>query len=108
VINFRPLEISIVLDNFISNAKKAGATSMVIKFEMMNKKLHIYISDNGKGVDNKILDKLFKRGETTTSGSGIGLYHIQTIIERMGGSVKFAGNNIEDLGKGACFEVMLP
>jgi signal transduction histidine kinase len=108
VIEFRPLEISIVLDNLISNAKKAGATAMSVKFKMLNKKLHISVSDNGKGVDNKMLNRLFKRGETTTNGSGIGLHHIKTIIEKMGGDVKFAGNNVEDLGKGACFEVILP
>ena len=108
VIKFRPLEISIILDNFISNARKAGATSMSIKFKMLNKTLHIYISDNGKGVNNKMIERLFKRGETTTKGSGIGLHHIKTIIERMGGNVKFKGNNIEGLGKGACFEVTLP
>ncbi|MBI5150358.1 MAG: ATP-binding protein [Candidatus Omnitrophica bacterium] len=108
VVEFRPLEISIVLDNLISNAKKAGATTMAIKFKMLNKKLHIHVSDNGKGVDNKMLNKLFKRGETTTNGSGIGLHHIKTIIEKMGGEVKFVGNDVEDLGKGACFEVILP
>lgn len=108
VVEFRPLEISIVLDNLISNAKKAGATAMAIKFKMLNKKLHIHVSDNGKGVDNKMLTRLFRRGETTTNGSGIGLHHIKTIIEKMGGEVKFAGNDVEDLGKGACFEVILP
>jgi len=108
VIKFRPLEISIVLDNFISNARKAGATSMAIKFKMLSKILHINISDNGKGVDNKMIERLFKRGETTTNGSGIGLHHIKTILEKMGGSVKFAGNDVGKLGKGACFEVTLP
>lgn len=108
VIEFRPLEISIVLDNFISNARKAGSTLMTINFKILNKKLHIYIADNGKGVDSKMLERLFKRGETTTHGSGIGLYHIKTIIEKMGGEVRFVGNDFEELGKGACFEVTLP
>lgn len=108
VANFRPLEISIILDNLISNARKAGATSMTVKFKILNKKLHIYISDNGKGVDKKVTTDLFKRGMTTTNGSGIGLYHIKTIVERMGGSVVFAGNELKELDRGACFKVILP
>jgi len=108
VIEFRPLEISIVLDNFISNARKAGASLMAIKFKLFNKRLHIYIADNGKGIDTKMTERLFNRGETTTHGSGIGLYHIKTIIEKMGGEVRFVGNDFEELGKGACFEVILP
>ncbi len=108
IIKFSPLEISIVLDNFISNARKAGASLIYIMFRLLNKKLHLFISDNGKGVDLEMVEKLFKRGETSTKGSGIGLHHIKTIIEEMKGSVRFVGNNKNNLGKGACFEVILP
>ena len=105
---FRPLEISIMLDNFISNSKKAGAAEMSIDFRITGKELHIYIGDNGKGVDNELSKFIFERGYTTTSGSGIGLSHVRSIVESMDGSISFKGNNFENLGKGACFEVILP
>lgn len=108
VTRFRPLEVSIVLDNFISNAKKAGASSISLRFKVANKHLHIQIADNGKGIDSKISKNIFNRGFTTTKGSGIGLHYVKTILENMKGSVKFMGNDFEDLGRGACFEVTLP
>ena len=36
--------------------------------------------DNGIGIDDEIVDKIFDFGFTTTSGSGLGLFHIQNII----------------------------
>jgi signal transduction histidine kinase len=108
ITHFRPLEIAIVLDNFISNAKKAGASSIAIKFKTVNKHLQIQIADDGKGIEAKIVKNIFNRGFTMTKGSGIGLHHIKTIVENMRGSVGFLGNDIKDLEKGACFEVMLP
>lgn len=107
VTKFKPLEISIVLDNFISNSKKARATILHVKFEVDDRKLHVYFSDNGRGVDTGVIKYMFERGFTTTNGSGIGLHHIKSIIESMGGTVRFAGNNLEGLGRGACFEVVL-
>jgi anti-sigma regulatory factor (Ser/Thr protein kinase) len=107
VTRFRPLEISIVLDNFISNSKKSGAKEMTVSFKIIKKKLHMYVADNGKGVDSKVGKYIFTRGYTTTEGSGIGLSHIKNIIKSMNGTINFAGNNFEDLGKGACFEVIL-
>jgi signal transduction histidine kinase len=104
---FRPLEISVALDNFINNSKKAKASIMTIDFKVENKKLHVYVSDNGLGVKNGIEEHIFQRGYTTTSGSGIGLYQIRKIFGSMGGEVKFVGNSYNGLGKGACFEVLL-
>ena len=50
---------------------------------------------------------IFKRGFTTTNGSGIGMNHVKTTVEEYDGTVKFLGNDMEKLGKGACFEVIL-
>lgn len=103
---FKPLEISIVLDNLIDNSTKAGASSLTVKFENINKELHIFISDNGNGVIKEIEKYIFNRGYTTTDGSGIGLYHVRKILEALGWDIKFIGNNIKGLEKGACFEVV--
>lgn len=105
--SFSPLEILIVLDNFIHNSDKAKATVMNINFQVIKKQLHIYIADNGKGVEDKIAKYIFNRGITSTDGAGIGLSHIKEIIESMGGSIRFVGNDYNNLGKGACFEVVI-
>jgi hypothetical protein len=103
---FRPLEISIVLDNFVSNSKKAGATEITFLFKEEDGELHVLVGDNGKGIKDQDSKHIFKRGFTTTDGAGIGLAHIKNIIESMGDQIEFKGNNIELVGKGACFEMV--
>ncbi len=107
ITRFKPLEISILLDNLLSNSKKAEASTITISYRIAGKRLHIYIADDGRGVDQKFSKYVFLRGYTTTNGAGIGLHHIKTIVEAMGGSVSFLGNNYTKLGKGACWEVVL-
>lgn len=104
---FRPIEVSIMMDNFISNAKKAGASIMIIEFDKTGRSLSLRISDNGQGVDKKDERFLFNRGHTTTSGAGIGLHHIREIARGMGGEAQFIGNNVAGHARGACFEVQL-
>lgn len=104
---FRPLEITMIFDNFIHNSSKAEASLVKIKFEIKNKSLYIYIGDNGSGIGKKIENRIFVRGVTTTKGSGIGMHNIKTTLEKMGGTINFIGNNYENLGQGACFEVIL-
>ena len=103
---FHPLEISLVIDNLIDNARKASATSLKVKFENIDKTLHLFISDNSDGVPDEIKKFIFNRGYTTTDGSGIGLYHVKQILTGMGADIEFIGNNVQDLGKGACFELV--
>ena len=107
VTKFRPLEISILIDNLISNSKKSGATIINVNFKIIEKNLHIKIADNGKGISREAAKYIFNRGYTTTRGAGIGLHHVKSIIESMNGSIKFVGNDVENMGKGACFEVVL-
>ncbi len=103
---FKPLEMSIMLDNLIDNSRKAGASSLTVKFENTNKDFHLYISDNGKGINTVAEKYIFNRGYTTTDGSGIGLYHVRKILESSGSNIKFIGNNVKGLETGACFEVV--
>lgn len=85
---FIPLEIIIILDNLINNSEKHGAKEINIKLKKSGEKLIFDFSDNGKGVPKKVIKTLFELGETTTNGSGIGLYHIKEIMEEMEGSVE--------------------
>lgn len=107
VARFRPLEISIMIDNFISNARKADANRMVFSFNVKGSQLSIRVSDNGIGVSERSARYLFTRGFTTTDGSGIGLYYVKSIVESMGGRINFIGNRVPGLERGACFEVII-
>lgn len=101
---FGPMEVSIVVDNLINNAKKAGATQ--IKFELYNfdkKTLLMTVIDNGPGISKAIRDveQIFELGFSRSSGSGLGLYHVRQSLGEMGGSIAV---DTEHVG-GAKFEI---
>ncbi len=94
-IEFKPLEITILIDNLINNSKKAKAKNIKIWFEKSKDNiLEIHFKDDGIGIPKEIQDKIFDYGFTTTDGSGLGLTHIKEIIEKTGGNIKLNKSNI--------------
>jgi len=79
---FRPLDISIIIDNMISNAKKAEATILIISLVEDGENVDLLFQDNGKGLSKDIRDEaqIFEKGYSTTRSTGLGLYHIKNII----------------------------
>lgn len=93
---FKPIDVSIVIDNLIANARKARATSIIFEFTHPEKNvLHLEISDNGRGLERRVSEpqRIFEKGFTTTDGSGLGLYHIQHVLGEMNGTIE-----VEDIG----------
>lgn len=89
VTKIRPIELNIIIDNLISNAKRAEASKLSIDYECPTpNRLQIFFEDNGRGIPPENLDKIFNFGFTTTQGSGIGLFHIKKIINSIGGSIE--------------------
>lgn len=83
-----PNEFKQVIMNIVHNAMTAivsnNETEGLIQIELTfnSEKLHIYISDNGGGINESNLDKIFDPYFTTReNGSGIGLYMSKVIIE---------------------------
>jgi signal transduction histidine kinase len=103
IIRIRPLEITTMIDNLIQNAEKANASKIEFKYKIDANKVHIQIIDNGNGITENNLEKIFEMGYTTTSGSGIGLYNTQSIVRRMNGSISVKSNSIE----GTTFSIRL-
>ena len=65
----------------------------------------IRVSDNGKGIDEEFRDKIFEPKFTTkSSGMGLGLGMVKTIVETYGGSIEFDSHP----GKGTVFTVRIP
>lgn len=94
----KPIEFNIVVDNIINNSKKAGATELnIILIENENGKLQISFIDNGTGIEEENIKRIYDFGFTTTDGSGIGLYHVKEIMKSMGGTIN-AENNFEKKG----------
>lgn len=99
----RPLEVTTILDNFISNAEKAQASKIKFTFNKSDSKLEITIEDNGKGIKPENLKEIFDLGYTTTDGSGIGLFQVQDIIiNKMKGSIEVKS----EVNKGTIFKIV--
>ncbi|MFT4804919.1 MAG: signal transduction histidine kinase [Psychroserpens sp.] len=86
----RPLELTTLLDIFISNTEKkeTKASKIFFKFYKKKNKLVIEIADDGKrGIEKENLSEIFKLGYTTTNGTGIGLYQAMDIVKKMEGEI---------------------
>lgn len=95
IIEFKPIELTIIIDNLLSNSKRKNAKKVVITFSLENaNSLNIIYRDYGDGLDKTIenANNIFERGYTTTKGSGLGLAHIKRILEAMNGTIKVNAN----------------
>lgn len=87
-VKFNPIDLVIVLDNLISNSSKHGASNIELTWSKSNNSILLSFKDDGKGIKDNILDSIFKFGFTTSRhGSGIGLYHVKEIIEKLNGAI---------------------
>ena len=88
------VKIQMVIRNILSNALKYvenGKGKIVVHAENQKSEAIVSVSDNGPGVPNNDLPKLFNRyymGQNTHEGSGIGLSVVKKYVELHGGEVK--------------------
>lgn len=99
---FIPIEIILMMDNIVSNSKKAKAKTIELKTIKKGNSIFINIQDDGKGL-NPEADKtlIFEKGKSYTNGSGLGLYQVKNAIKKLGGNVEYKETEI-----GFCLEVM--
>ena len=92
-LKFNPIDIAIVIDNLISNARKARASRLSFAVEPLEKGgMLITATDNGIGLtaSGADPDRIFEMGYTTTDGSGLGLYHVRQVLNEIGGAIAVA------------------
>lgn len=88
---FSTQDIAVVLENIVSNSLKHNANLLTIHMYRLENEYAIDFIDNGEGLDEKItnLEELFEFGKSYTStGTGVGLYHVREIVEIMGGHLR--------------------
>ena len=90
VMKFRPMELTIVLDNLISNSRKAHANKIEISIKSaIENYVDILVQDDGKGIKKEAIKNIFDLGYTTTNGSGLGLSQVKSIMGDLNGSVSY-------------------
>jgi two-component system phosphate regulon sensor histidine kinase PhoR len=100
-----------VIANLLENAKKYADQPVVrLKAHVSNKRLYIAISDNGPGIAQKDLKRIFrkyyrvKNGDVhKVKGYGLGLAYVQKIIRMHRGAISVES----ELGKGTIFTISL-
>ncbi|MCF8380438.1 MAG: GHKL domain-containing protein [Bacteroidales bacterium] len=102
-------QLSRVFINLIKNAIQAIPENTVgrinIRLEKKGEIALISIKDNGKGIAEEIRGKLFQPNFTTkSSGMGLGLAIVRSMVQNAGGSVYFE----TEYGKGSTFFVEIP
>jgi signal transduction histidine kinase len=107
-----PWRITEIFRNLISNAikyrKLNNTTSEVtIKIHIDNLRADIIFSDNGIGIDETNLARIFEmfyRATEQSDGSGIGLYIVKNAVEKLSGQISVASRS----GQGTRFSIVLP
>ena len=103
VTKFRPFEITVVLDNLFSNSRKAKSTEILLEWSKQKSGLKLSFKDNGNGIPKEVVDKIFEFRYSNTDGSGIGLYHVQSILEKYNTEIEYVPST-----KGTEFHIMFP
>jgi two-component system phosphate regulon sensor histidine kinase PhoR len=102
-----------VFINLLENAIKYTVTSpeISIKTIIYQQKAVVSVSDNGIGIQKEHLTKIFdkfyrvaKGNVHNVKGFGLGLSYVKAIVMAHNGTI----NVKSELGKGSCFEVILP
>jgi signal transduction histidine kinase len=104
--------LNVVFSNLISNSinyhnPSAENPYCDIRIDILEEEVFITVRDNGKGIPKKYQSKIFDmffRAETSVSGTGLGLFLVKEVIDKMGGTIKV---NSEE-GMGTTFYIILP
>jgi signal transduction histidine kinase len=104
--------LSILLNNLLSNSIKYHDHHKECRFitiEILNvpDQFKILVSDNGTGIKPEHLGKIFGmfyRGTEKSQGSGLGLYIVKELVEKMNGTISVKS----EFGTGSEFEIIFP
>ena len=115
ILRERRMDVEMIFRNLLDNAVKYAGATPVVKVTLWlesNGRIIAQVSDNGRGVPEKMRDRIFERFERgglelerETSGTGLGLYIVHTLVSRMQGTVTVRDG---DDGIGSVFEVQIP
>lgn len=77
-----------------------------VKASQIDTHLEITVEDNGEGMTDEVMQKafaIFYRGSEKSKGTGLGLYMVKKIVQRLGGEVQ-----LQQLAKGLSVKISIP
>ena len=103
--------LKIIFNNIISNAvsyrDKNKESFIQIDVQLLPRKAIIKFTDNGIGISKEYHEKIFKmffRATADSKGSGLGLYIVKGVLDKLNGTI----NVQSKLGEGTVITVELP
>ena len=109
-VSLNPTRFKFIISNLINNAKESvpmGKPCHIrVSVDVDNKKTIVKIRDNGIGIKEKDIEKIFDRGVSLNKpgGNGLGLSDAKEFIENAKGSIEIKSNH----KKGTEVTIMLP
>jgi PAS domain S-box-containing protein len=102
----------IIFNNIISNAVRyrdhwKSDSFLSVDIHGTAEKAVIIFTDNGVGIADEYVDKIFKmffRANAESKGSGLGLYIVKSAIEKLNGTIQVRSR----LGEGTTFTIEIP
>jgi two-component system CitB family sensor kinase len=92
-----------LIENSIEELVKLENGKIFISLNSSDEALRIRIQDNGAGIGENIIDKVFVRGFTTKTGNrGFGLSIVKQIIDYAGGNINITQDN------GTAWDIFIP
>jgi two-component system phosphate regulon sensor histidine kinase PhoR len=91
-----PFHFENILNNLLDNAVKYGGGQIEVDLQVDGNEIVLSVSDNGNGIPKKYRKELFEQffrvpsGNThNVKGFGIGLFYVKTLVEKMGGTIRY-------------------
>jgi len=107
--NIDPVEFKRIISNLVNNSVEAmpydkGNIKVILLSE--NEYVIVKVKDDGKGIPPEILSRLGEKGATFNKkgGSGLGLYHAKTTIEKWNGKLDIKSQ----INKGTEITIKIP
>jgi two-component system sensor histidine kinase QseC len=100
--------LGIALQNLVSNAVEHSppAGRITVSLRRLDGALELVVEDEGPGIDEASLSRVFERfySRNSPNGAGLGLSIVATIIDRLGGQVRLENR----AGGGLAATLLLP
>lgn len=105
--NFRLIFLHLIANAIAFSDCQKENKSIEVKVRATSTGCSIRVNDNGIGIENEIQNRIFDpfyRGSEKSTGDGIGLYIVNEILRKMGGSITVDSA----LRRGSTFLIWVP